>query len=161
MNRAILVTAMMVLSWHVALADDVGGRAADEAAIRKAVRSYVVAFQHGDAKAVARHWSAEGVYVTPSGQRFQGREALEKEFAAYFAESSGRRIEIGNPAIRFLTADVAVEEGTARVSRRGEPPTDTSYLAIHVRQGDAWKMDSVRETVVPPPTVAPRSPQAT
>ena len=148
MNRLILPMALIVLGSEVVLAQQAGRRAADEAAIRRAVESYVAAFNRGDAKAVAGHWSDEGAYVSPSGQRIQGREAIEKEFEDYFSESTGQRIEVGTPTVRFLSPTVAVEEGTARVSRRGETPAETSYLAIHVKQDGGWKLDSVRETVL-------------
>jgi len=149
MNRIMLVVVAVVLASRLAVAEEANRHAADEAEIRKSVQSYVAAFNRGDAQAVARHWSNEGAYVSPSGQRFQGRESIEQEFEAYFSEGTGQRIELGSPTFRFLAPNVAVEEGTARVSRGGEPPTETSYLAIHVNQKDGWKLDSVRETVVP------------
>ena len=149
MSRTMLAVVTVVLASRLAVAEEANRHAADEAAIRKAVRSYVAAFNRGDARAVAAHWSNRGAHVSPSGQRFQGRKAIEQEFEAYFSESTGQQIELGRPTIRFLAPNVAVEEGTARVSRGGEPPTETSYLAIHVKQKGGWKLDSVRETVVP------------
>jgi len=150
MNRftTIIATLALVVLCSQAVAAKPQGRAADEAAIRKAVRSYVAAFNRGDAREVASHWSPQGVYVSPYGERFQGRQAIADVFAEYFAEAKGQRIELGNPAIRFLTPNVAVEEGIAKVSRRGEPLEATSYMAIHVKQNGQWKIDSVRETVV-------------
>lgn len=149
MSRTILAVIALVLACRLAVARDANRDAAEEAAIRKSVQSYLAAFNRGDARAVAHHWSEQGAYVSPSGQRLQGREAIQQEFEAYFAESTGQQIELGRPTIRFLAPNVAVEEGTARVSRRGEPPAETSYLAIHLKQKGGWKLDSVRETVVP------------
>jgi len=149
MRMVIMLIMCMGFSAGLSAAEKTNRSAADEAAIRKAVVSYVAAFQRGDARALARHWSEEGVYVSPSGQRFRGRAAIEKEFAAYFAESTGEQIEVSKPTVRFLTPTVALEEGTARVTRAGEPPVESSYLAVHVKQGGAWKLDSVRETVIP------------
>ena len=148
-SRLMMSLALVVFGVQIAAAGPPDRHAADEAAIRKAVHSYVVAFTQGNAKAVASHWSEGGVYVNPAGQRIVGRAAIEQEFAAYFAESSGHSIEVGKPTVRFITPTVATEEGTARVSRSGEPPVETSYIAIHVKQNGRWKMDSVRETVVP------------
>ncbi|NQT37501.1 MAG: SgcJ/EcaC family oxidoreductase, partial [Planctomycetes bacterium] len=153
--RSILLVALIVLV-SPAMAAPPADRhatarhAGDEAAIRQAVASYVAAFNRGDAEAVARHWSDQGVYTNSSGQQFQGREAIEKEFTGYFSESTGQIVEVGHPTIRFMAPNVAVEEGRARVSRRGEPPAETGYVAIHVKQAGTWKLDSVRETVAPP-----------
>ena len=149
MNRIILAVAVVVLACRLAAGAEADRRAADEAAIRKTVQSYVEAFNRGDARAVARHWSAQGVYVSPSGQRLQGRNAIEQEFAAYFSETTGQQIALGRPTVRFLAPTVAVEEGNARVSRAGEPPTETNYIAIHVKKNGTWKLDSARETVIP------------
>ncbi len=33
--------------------------------------------------------------------------------------------------------------------RPGEAPEETTYIAIHVKQEDGWRLDSVRETSVP------------
>jgi len=122
----------------------------DEAAIRKAVDSYVEAFNRGDASAVAALWHDKGEWISPGGNRVKGREAIQSQMEAYFAEGGGS-IEVSDPKIRFLAPTVAVEEGRARVTRRGELPSDTTYIAIHVKDGDNWKLESVRETEVPAP----------
>ncbi len=152
MMRFLMVVVATILGCQVAMAQQPGRHAADEAAIRRAVQSYVAAFNRGDAKGVARHWSPQGVYVSPEGRRFEGRAAIEKDFVDYFSQVTGQRIEVGKPRIRFIAPNVAVEEGTARVSRKGEPPVATSYMAVHVKHEDGWKLDSVRETVVPATT---------
>ena len=121
----------------------------DESAIRAAVDSYVAAYNRGDPKAVASHWSESGEWISPSGQRFQGRPAIEKEMESLFAENKGVRIECVSPSVRLISPDVAMEEGTVRVIRPGEGPSESTYLAIHVKKDGQWKMDSVRETDVP------------
>ena len=130
---------------------------AEESAIRAAIESYVAAYNRGDAKAVAAHWSDSGEWLSPSGQRFQGKVAIEKELQALFAENKGVRIEVMNPTIRILSADAAIEEGTAWVIRPAEPPSESTYLAIQVKKGGQWKLDTIRETDVPetPPTSSP------
>jgi uncharacterized protein (TIGR02246 family) len=121
----------------------------EENAIRAAVESYVAAYNRADAKAVASHWSESGEWISPSGQRFQGRKVIEKEMESLFAENKGTRIEVINPSVRLVSTDVALEEGTVRVIRPAEPPSDSTYLAIHVKKDGQWKLDSVRETDVP------------
>ena len=121
----------------------------EENAIRAAVESYVAAYSRGDAKAVASHWSESGDWISPSGKRFQGRQAIEKEMESLFAENKGVRIEVIDPSVRLVSPDVATEEGTVRVIRPAEPPSDSTYLAIHVKKNGQWKLDSVRETEVP------------
>ncbi len=45
----------------------------DEARIRKAIGSYVDAFNKGDAAAVAAHWSKAGEWIDPEGTPIQIR----------------------------------------------------------------------------------------
>lgn len=125
---------------------------ADEQAIRAAIDSYVAAYNRGDAKAVASHWGEKAEWLSPAGKKIQGRAAIEQALTAMFAELKGLRIETTKPAIRFVTPDVAVEEGVVLVTRPGDEPSGASYLAIHSRKDGQWKLDSVREVELPAET---------
>ena len=65
-----------------------------------------------------------------------------------FEEDGDVALEAEIQSLRFITDEVAVEEGEATVARPGDLPMVTSYQAIHIKQGDKWFLDSVRETVV-------------
>ncbi|MHB1036665.1 MAG: YybH family protein [Pirellulales bacterium] len=142
-----LAAVIFAVSAHAAETKPDGS--SDVAAIRAALGSYVAAYNRGDAKAVAAHWSESGEWRSPTGQRFEGRKAIEKELEGIFAENKGVRIECGNPTVRLVSSDVATEEGTVRVVRPGEAPSESTYLAIHVKKDGQWKLDSVHETSVP------------
>jgi uncharacterized protein (TIGR02246 family) len=149
MKRFWLMIAAAAVVYGAALAKDPEKNADEQAAVRAAIDSYVNAFNRGDAKGVAEHWSDKGEWVSPSGQITQGRDAIQKELTAVFALAKGLRIEVLDSSIRFVTADVAVEEGTLRVTRPAAPPKDSTYIAIQVKQEGKWKLDSVRETEIP------------
>jgi len=116
------------------------------AAVREAIESYVEAFNQHDAQAVAAHWTENGEFITPAGKVIQGRNKLEQEFTAYFAEAKDARLEIGQPTLQMLSPGVIVEHGSALVVAADRDPIETDYEAIHVKTSDGWKMDSVRET---------------
>ena len=130
-------------------------READLAAVRQAVASYVDAYNRGDAAAVADHWCGDAEYVLPDGERVEGRDAIRKVFEESFSGTERTRIEVPNPRIRLLSDSTAIEEGMARVLRPGQSPEETTYLAIHVKQRDAWKLSTVREVATPLPHAAP------
>ena len=67
---------------------------ADQSAIRAAIKSYVEAYNRGDAKAVADHWSEKGQWVSPDGAKHTGKEAIAKALAALFEESKGVTITV-------------------------------------------------------------------
>ncbi|MFO0905372.1 MAG: SgcJ/EcaC family oxidoreductase [Pirellulales bacterium] len=152
MRRVLIATSV----WLVLLTSSVGlvggaetasdANNPDLAAIRAAVKSYTEAYNRGDAKAVAEHWSETAEWVSPSGQKIRGRALIEKALAGMFAELKGMKVELSEPTVRLVTSEVAVEEGTATVVVPGETPTASSYIAIHVKKDGKWKLDSVRET---------------
>ena len=80
----------------------------EESAIRATIDSYFAAYNRGDAKAVAAHWSETGEWISPSGQRFEGKQAIEKEMQTLFSENKGVRIEVINPSIRMVSPQVAI-----------------------------------------------------
>jgi len=121
----------------------------DEAAIRNAVQSYIEAFNRGDAAAVAGHWSNEGEYVSPAGEKFKGRKKIEEAFKGLFEQNKGLHVQVTPDLIRLESPNRALESGTAIVTRPGQAPEETRYLARHVKRGSEWKLTSVTEEEVP------------
>ena len=121
---------------------------ADETAVRAAIDSYKTAFDKGDAKAVAAHWTSTGEFVTPEGETLTGHDALEKSFTEYFKATPNVKIELDSVGIQFISPGVAIEEGVARVVAPEQEPDVTEYTAVHVKTPAGWKLDSVKETKV-------------
>jgi len=128
----------------------------EETAIHKSIDSYVDAFNHGDAAALASHWSEKGVYVHPdTGERLVGRAAITKQFAELFAAEKPPQLSVTVDSLRLLDDNVALEEGVAMVYRGTEPPAATNYIAIHIKRDGKWQLDSVRETNIAESDAAP------
>ena len=121
----------------------------DRSAIEAAIESYVEAFNEGDAKALAAHWSEDGDFTPPSGEMLQGRGELEKAFTTYFAENEDAKLELVGASVQFFSPSVAVETGIARVILPDDEPSETEYEAVHVKTADGWKIDSIREQEPP------------
>jgi uncharacterized protein (TIGR02246 family) len=121
-------------------------QAESDAEIRKAVDSYVAAFNKADAKAVAELWAPEAVYSNPlSGDESVGREAIEKQFEEFFAANQGVTLEVKTLSIGFVSPNVAIEQGTAKVTVSGETPDVTEYSAVYVKHGKQWLLDRMTE----------------
>jgi uncharacterized protein (TIGR02246 family) len=122
---------------------------ADEAAIRKAIDSYVESFNRADAKALAAHFSEQGSYVNPvTGERLVGWEAIGKLFESLFAGGATPKLSVTVDSLRLLDDKIAVEEGSAVVAGQDAAPELSRYIAIHVKKDGKWSLDSVRETVL-------------
>src|SRR5262245_29055735 len=59
--------------------------AEDLEAIREGSQAFVEAFNRADAQAVAALWAPDGEYIDEAGRKFEGRAAIEKEYAAFFS----------------------------------------------------------------------------
>lgn len=120
--------------------------APDRAAIEKSVRSFIEAFEKGDAKAVAAHWTENGEYVADDGVTFRGRDAIEKEYQELFKKRKGKvKIDIDVESIRFPSKDTAIEEGHFLVRADKLQNSASKYSVLHVREGGKWLMAVVRE----------------
>jgi uncharacterized protein (TIGR02246 family) len=149
---------MCCVSWF-APSDSRADQAQDEAAIRKSDEAYVEAYNNRDAKALAALWSPEAVYIDPeTGNECVGREEIEKEFAHTFADLKDAKLEVKVESIRFLSPNVAVENGTARIISPEGESDESSYAALFVKRDGKWLLDRVtEEETAPPPEPAPSS----
>src|SRR5262245_51667216 len=92
------------------LAQQPKGDPKDKADLAKKAEAFVEAFHKGDAKALAAFWAPDGDYTDQSGKQLKGREVIEKAFKGFFAENKGLKLRIDSDSLRFVTADVAIEE---------------------------------------------------
>jgi uncharacterized protein (TIGR02246 family) len=153
MPRVILTVAMWAGGLASAIGAEAARQAADEAAIRKVGESYVAAFNQRDAKALAALWSPEAVYTNPvSGEQVVGREAIAKQFGAIFADAKKIKLEAKTDSVRFVSPNVAVEQGTAKVIRPDQAPAESEYTAVYVKRDGQWLLDRVTEEDVVPVT---------
>src|SRR5258708_16446439 len=91
------------------------GNPKDKAAIAKKADEFVDAFHKGEAKALAAFWTPDGDYTDQTGRNLKGREAIAKAFQGFFAENKGLKLRIDSDSLRFVTQDVAIEDGTTSV----------------------------------------------
>lgn len=115
------------------------------AVIAPSARAFVEAFNRNDAKAVAGMWASDGEYVDAAGKRFAGREAVEKEYAGFFAANPKARISFVVDNVRQLDQNTLIEEGRTLV-KAGEAESAGRYRVVHKRVDGKWLMASVRDS---------------
>ena len=117
----------------------------DRQQIEKAATSFVEAFNKHDVKAVTELFTDDAEFVERRGDRFVGREEIAAAFAEAFEESPKSKISLTVDSLRFVTPDVAVEEGMTTWFPDGETPTvDSVYRVAHVRHDGKWLMAGSR-----------------
>jgi uncharacterized protein (TIGR02246 family) len=124
----------------------------DHKALAKGAEAFIEAFDKGNAKALAEFWTTNGDYTDQTGRNLKGRKAIENAFKTLFSENKGLKLRINSLALRFVTPDVALEDGTTEVSPAdGGPPSMARYTMVHVKKDGTWKISSVRDSAYTPP----------
>lgn len=132
-----------------------GERQQDEQAIRRVAQEYLAALARGDAKAMGELWTADGDVVDEAGRSYPARSIVLAESSE--TEAARPVVKLTGSKIRFLTPDVALEDGTSEVSNpeaQGVAPLVGRFTVIWVKQGGNWRLASLRETRSDPPATA-------
>lgn len=141
-----LVAIAACLACADAAPDETADVAGDDAAIRQRANAYLRAIERGDADEIASFWTEDGDYVDESGQAVKGRQLAKQAEARSADADDARRLEFKVESLRFITADIGIEDGALRVT---DAPVGQAvvrrYTAIWVRQDDTWLLDGVRE----------------
>jgi uncharacterized protein (TIGR02246 family) len=127
-----------------------------ESEIRKAVESYVDAFNRGDASAAASHWSRDGVYLTQTGEQAKGPEKIRPALDKFFTENKGIQVKAAIFDIEFQSGEKATAKGFAVFQQPGEEKDEVFLTAAFVKEKGAWKLLKVdeEESSVPLATIA-------
>jgi hypothetical protein len=126
------------------------GSSADVAAIRSAAAAYREALAKGDTNAVKAAWTADGDIVDGWGKRLRPQDMDTLDGGPAAATKPRPEFRQSESQLRFITADVAVEDGTVDVVLPGmRTPIEGWFTAIWVRSGDAWKLAGLRESERP------------
>jgi uncharacterized protein (TIGR02246 family) len=145
MTRTVLWAAILAAISLPAHAGDDPGVNQDEALIRKTVESYVAAFNRGDAASLAAYWCEDAEFVSPAGELFQGRQAIQKGFETFFADNSGAKLKVAITSIQIEGKESALERGTSRVTVADKVLAETQYAARYERQEGKWLLKNARE----------------
>lgn len=125
------------------------GSEADRQAIHAAGKAYQEALSRGDVAALAKLWSPDGDIVDEAGTMMLARDMLAAEAEASKNGVKPPSITLSETSLRFLSPDVAVEDGTAEVGRPGASGRIRGrFTAGWVRSDGLWKLGFLREAKV-------------
>lgn len=136
-----------LITWSVA--GESPDRSADEAAIRQVSQAFAKAFATGNAEAVGQFFTAQAEYVDESREPLRGREAIRQAYSDFFAERKQVDVESTTEAIRFLSAETAIEDGTFSVKTTGGATSASRFSTLFVREDGQWKIALLKEWSAP------------
>ena len=122
-----------------------------EKAILALDEAFVRSYNQGDSKALAAMFAEDAEVAEADGGRQQGRDRIERRLGDTFASNPGARIAIETDAIRFLSPDVAKEEGRSLVTPAVGPSEELTFTVLYVRRDGRWLISSLREDPIEAP----------
>jgi uncharacterized protein (TIGR02246 family) len=121
-------------------------RKQDMQAIRTAAADYKAALDRGDGAALAALWTPDGDIIDEQGRVLNGRETVGR-IVQPTDGSPPLHFKIAEMSLRFVTADVAIEDGTVEIMLPGVPVgLKGRFSATWTRQDGGWKLAGLRES---------------
>ncbi len=120
-------------------------RPEDEKAIRGVADAFARAFAAGDSRSIAAMFSDDAELIDETGEKVLGRASIEEYYHALFQARPQSTIEIAIDSLRFLSPDVAKEEGHTRVKSSDEAATLRRYTVLYIKTDGRWLYSSARE----------------
>ena len=136
------------------------GTSEDEKAIKALNDVFAEGFVKRDAKLRASIWTKDGTVAPPTGGFFEGREAIEKDFAQEIPSvTDSSRMSFSNYRFRFITKDVAFVDADITINNvmgpdgKVHPVVPVSIVFSAVRQDGKWFIQDERAhfAAAPPP----------
>ncbi|MCI0362078.1 MAG: SgcJ/EcaC family oxidoreductase [Planctomycetaceae bacterium] len=117
----------------------------DEQQVRQSVVAFVERYNAHQAAELAALFAQDARMVYRDGTEVNGRDEIKQSFEAAFQDSPKGSVSVVVDSIRFLTPDVAVEEGFTSSFPDGDTLTARSrYTVVHLKKDGKWLMQSVR-----------------
>jgi uncharacterized protein (TIGR02246 family) len=117
----------------------------DEQQIRRAVVAFVEQYNAHKPSELAALFAPDARMVFADGSEVNGGEEIKQSFEEAFEANPKAAVSVVVDSIRFLTPDVAVEEGETTLFPDGETLASRGrYTVLHLKKNGRWLMQSVR-----------------
>jgi len=117
----------------------------DEAGVRQAAAALVAAMQAGDATALGNSWTDDAEYTDDTGNPTKGRAAIVELYKPTLADYKTGKLTGKIDALRFLTPDVALMEGTIEFTPANGAADRNRFSATWTRKNNRWQIASARD----------------
>ena len=124
-------------------------RKADTQAIGDLDAAFVKAYNAKDAKAIGALFTPEAEIEDEDGDITRGREDIVARFAGFFAGGESGTVSIETDSLRFLGADLAIEDGVVSIvsGPKAKPRTNQLYCDLRSPGGPVAPGQGPRRTV--------------
>jgi uncharacterized protein (TIGR02246 family) len=125
----------------------------DAADIRAAAKRYFEAKLRGDVQAMRSMWTPDGDYVDATGQMLKAQDLIRQQAATPLPVSASSEIEMPKTSLRFITSDVAIEDGSSHFATEDGSELTGRFTAVWAKRDGRWLLDSLREATIESPAL--------
>ncbi len=148
MNRIIPPIAITVVAFSFAAAQEEQTQKADLELLARNARSFVDAYNKGDAETMAKLFLPSGEIILADGELITGREEITDFYDGIFSAEDKPKAALEAGSVRFVTPSLAIEDGTLHVTRSSGEITSHHYSAVQAKQADGtWLTASIRDEI--------------
>jgi uncharacterized protein (TIGR02246 family) len=125
----------------------------DDTQVKAAViandRAYEAAYAKGDSKALAGFFADDAEYTNDDGETFNGGSEIENAIRDGLLANPGSKLAINADSVRVLGPEAVLEKGSTSVTAKDGTVSGALYTAIHEKDGDKWRINTLVETPLP------------
>jgi uncharacterized protein (TIGR02246 family) len=141
----LLVVGAAALAQQAKGPADAQGTSRDEQQLRESVEAFVKLYNDHKAEELAALFAPDARMTYRDGTEVNGRDEIRESFEEAFLDSPKVAVSVVVDSIRFLTPDVAVEEGVTKTFPDGDTLTSQGrYTVLHLKKNGRWLMQAVR-----------------
>lgn len=134
-----------IVLWLLALAASAQAQDAAGKELQEAIDKYVAAYNSGAVDQVMGHWAENSDFVDIRGRFHEGRELISALFRRGFASNPGRKMQLNSAARKFLSPDVAMDDGILELTAADGEKDRGRYTVVWTKVGGKWLIRSARD----------------
>ena len=115
------------------------------AELQATIDGYAAAYDSGQIDRVMDFWAENADFVDIRGQFHEGRDLISALFRRGFAENPGRTIQLNSASRKFLSPNVAMDDGILELTSPEGTKTSGRYTVVWTKVGDKWVIRSARD----------------
>jgi uncharacterized protein (TIGR02246 family) len=152
--RAGIFVALLLVTQHSVAQD------AQTKELQDAIDKYVAAYNTGSVDQVMSHWAENADFVDIRGRFHEGRDLVSALFRRGFANNPGRQLKLEPAARKFLSPDVAMDDGILELTGADGEKDRGRYTVVWTKVNGKWLIRSARDIPVEeePPAEPPTPP---
>ena len=119
------------------------------------IDAYAAAYDSGEVDQVMSYWSENADFVDIRGRFHEGRDLIAALFRRGFAENPGRKLQLNSASRKFLSPEVAMDDGILELTSPDGSKVSGRYTVVWTKVDGKWLIRSARDIPIEVETPVP------